>query len=239
MTGGGRTVRSFAAAEEMARAGAVAFVESAARAVAERGRFTVALSGGSTPRGLYERLAQKEIASSVPWEKVFVFFTDERCVPAHHKDSNFKMAAETLLWHVPVPPVNQFRMRGEDADPARAAAEYESKLRAFFAGEEAPSLDLVVLGLGADGHTASLFPGTAALEERERWVVASFVAKLDAWRITLTFPAINAARRAVFLVSGSEKVEALSRLLAPEGDVSTTPARGVGAAEVLTAERSS
>src|SRR5262249_52843654 len=146
---------------------------------------------------------------------------------ATHADSNFKMAAESLLWHVPIPPVNQHRMRGEDASPEAAAAEYESKLRAFFAGEAAPRFDLVLLGLGPDGHTASLFPGSPTLAESVRWVAPTIGPKPPPQRITLTYPALNGARAVAFLVAGDDKREALGRLLAKDGDSSVTPARGV------------
>jgi 6-phosphogluconolactonase len=220
-------LRRFADKRELAEAAARSFADGAAASIAARGRFAVALAGGSTPRDIYARLAQKDLASALDWTRVHVFFGDERCVPATHADSNFKMAAESLLWHVPIPPVNQHRMRGEDAKPEAAAAEYEAKLRAFFAGEAAPRFDLVLLGLGPDGHTASLFPGSPALAERARWVVPVVGPKPPPQRITLTYPALNGARAVAFLVAGEDKRDALTRLLATDGDPSVTPARGV------------
>ena len=134
-----------------------------------------------------------------------MLFGDERCVPPDHPDSNFRMARETLLDGVPIPENQVLRMEGENANPARAAHFYETRMRELFPDAEWPRIDLVLLGVGTDGHTASLFPGTDALQERERWVVANYVPKLEAWRITLTLPALNSARQVLFLLTGSKK----------------------------------
>ncbi|HYX89985.1 MAG TPA: 6-phosphogluconolactonase [Myxococcaceae bacterium] len=231
MTQGSPLVRRVADEETLAQTAAGEFVQSATRAVAARGLFTVALSGGSTPRRLYRLLSDVKapFRGQVPWERVHVFFGDERHVPPDHPDSNYRMAHEVLLAHVPTASVH--RMRGEEPDPASAAASYEQELRRFFElgapGVAPPQFDLVLLGLGPDGHTASLFPGSEALEERRRWAVAVFVERIGAQRISLTFPVLNRAREVLFLVSGSEKAEALARVLAPGPGVELPPASRV------------
>jgi 6-phosphogluconolactonase len=217
---GAAPARVVADAEAVARAAAEEVVEAAARAIAERGRFTVALAGGSTPRRLYALLADAAgpFRGRVAWDRVHAFFGDERHVPPDHPDSNFRMAREALLGHVAVASVH--RMRGELPDAAEAARAYEAELGRFFALDPAkdppPRLDLVLLGLGPDGHTASLFPGTDVLEERRRWVAAPRVERLGTDRITLTLPVLDRARRVVFVVSGAEKAEAVARVLAPD-----------------------
>ena len=191
--------------------GAAAFIAGiAAESIAARGRFTIALAGGSTPRPIYARLAA---ADPIDWGKVHVFFSDERCVPPDDAASNHRMAREALLDHVPLPPANIHRMHGEE-DPALAAFAYEQELQAVFGAGPVPAFDLICLGLGEDGHTASLFPGTAALREQERWVVAQYVAVALAWRVTFTPALINAARHVLFLVEGAGKSETLRRVLA-------------------------
>lgn len=168
-------------------------------------RFSVALSGGSTPRALYERLAAAEMAERIPWRKVHLFWGDERCVPPDHPDSNYGLTAAALLRHIPLPPENIHRIAGE-LPPAEAARRYEAELRAFFG--ETPAFDLVFLGMGEDGHTASLFPGSPALNESHRWAVEvehTVAPPPLVWRVTLTFRVLNAARRVVFLVSGAAK----------------------------------
>ena len=188
------------------------FAQLAYAAVSERGRFSVALSGGSTPRALHAHLAAAPLREAVAWDRVHVFWGDERCVPPDHPDSNYRMARETLLDHVPIPATQVHRMPGE-LPPAEAAAAYEADLRRFFGGADWPGFDLVLLGLGDDGHTASLFPGTPALAETQRWVVANRVEKLATWRITLTAPAINQAGQVMFLVAGAGKAERLREVL--------------------------
>lgn len=181
-------------------------------AIADHGRFSVALSGGSTPRTLFELLAREPYASRIEWEHVHIFWGDERCVPPDHVDSNYRMARETLLDHVPLPSENVRRIKAE-RDPAQAAEEYEHVVRMFFAASAAPRFDLVLLGMGDDGHTASLFPSTQALQVTSHWVAANYVPKLDAWRVTLTAPAINAGVHVMFLVTGASKAEALYSVL--------------------------
>ena len=188
----------------LARAAAERFEAAARRSVRERGRFSVVLAGGSTPQPLYRRLATTDSAQALPWAQTAVLFGDERCVPPAHPSSNFRMARETLLDGVPIPAGHIYRIEGERA-PREAATRYEIKLRALFPGLDLPRADLVLLGLGEDGHTASLFPGSAALGERTRWVVENHVAGLDEWRVTLTLPVLCAAREVVFLVEGAGK----------------------------------
>jgi 6-phosphogluconolactonase len=173
----------------------------------------VTLSGGSTPRRMHELLADD---AGIDWSRVHLYWGDERTVPPDSEQSNFRMARETLLERVAIPPSRIHRMRGEE-DPRRAAWEYEAELREHFGVEppELPRFDLIVLGVGADGHTASLFPGTAALDERERWVVANEVPQLNTTRITLTYPVLNNAAMLLFLVAGADKVEAIQRIFAP------------------------
>src|SRR5262245_29806910 len=160
------------------------FVERCQAAIDARGSFSVALSGGSTPRDLHLRLASPPLAQQVDWAHVHVWFGDERCVPPDDPQSNYRMAYETLLSKVPIPPRQVHRMHGE-LPPDQAADEYEHDLRDFFK-DEPPSLDLILLGMGDNGHTASLFPGLNAVHEQRRWVVAEYVAEVGMWRITLT-----------------------------------------------------
>lgn len=188
------------------------FVDLTNQAVAARGRFAAALSGGSSPRDLYARLASPDFAARIPWQSVHLFWGDERCVPPGHADSNYRMAAESLLNHVPIPAGNIHRIKGE-LPPSKAAAQYETELRAFFGDE--PVFDLVFLGLGDDGHTASLFPGSPALAESVRWAVdvEHTTPPLPlVSRVTLTFGVLNAARRVVFLVSGAGKASRLEEI---------------------------
>jgi 6-phosphogluconolactonase len=207
--------------EELAGAAAQDFASKAAEAIEERGRFAVVLAGGSTPRAAYEILA-RDLAGTIAWNDVHVFFGDERSVPPDHEDSNYRMAREALLDHVSA--VSVHRMRAE-VSPDEAAASYEDELRGFFGAEELPRFDLILLGIGGDGHTASLFPETPALEVKDRWVVANPVPKLDTTRITLTAPVLNAARAVDFLVAGEGKAEALKEILEGDADPRRYPAK--------------
>lgn len=206
--------------EELAGAAAHDFVARAAEAIDERGCFAAVLAGGSTPKTAYEILA-RDYAETVDWSNVHVFFGDERTVPPDHEDSNYRMAREALLDHVSLGSVH--RMRGE-LPPDEAASSYERELEEFF-DESPPVLDLVMLGIGGDGHTASLFPETPALEVTDRFVVANPVPKLDTTRITLTVPVLNAAREILFLVAGAGKAEALAEILDGEADPRSYPAK--------------
>lgn len=199
----------------LADAAAERFAEIAEMAVARAGRFMVALAGGSTPKGLYARLAAEPYRTRIPWSRTHVFWGDERCVPPAHAESNFRMATETLLRHVPIPPAQMYRMRGEDPNPDRAAAEYTQLLKEIFqlAAGILPRFDLVLLGMGTDGHTASLFPGSRALGEVTRLVVAPYVEHVAGYRLTLTLPALNEAAVILFLVAGDDKAPMLRRVL--------------------------
>uniref|UniRef100_A0A7C3Z1I1 6-phosphogluconolactonase n=1 Tax=Desulfobacca acetoxidans TaxID=60893 RepID=A0A7C3Z1I1_9BACT len=204
--------------EGLGRGGADLFAEQAGRAIAARGRFTVALAGGETPRPVYERLAGAEYRKCIDWSRVQVFFGDERCVPPQDPQSNYRMARMALLDRVPLPTGNIHRIRGED-DPERAAADYARILQNTFGGEASvggpppQGFDLIFLGMGDNGHTASLFPGLPAVSETTRWVMAQYVETEGRWRITLTPVIINAARLVAFLVSGAAKAEMLQRVL--------------------------
>ncbi len=190
----------------------------------------VVLSGGKTPKFLYRLLTEPNWRQRVDWQRLRFFWSDERSVPPTHPESNFRMAWEALLAPLGVGKNQIFRMRGEASDLEAAAREYESEIARNFgiaAGAGVPQFDFVLLGLGADGHTASLFPHTAALAERRRWVVANVVPQLGATRITLTYPILNAARCVLFLVGGSSKAEAVARVFDPDASVDDVPARGV------------
>ncbi len=213
--------------DRLAAAAAEEFVRAALAAVAERGRFAVAISGGSTPLRLYRLLARRGHLTppgTLPWPAVDWFWCDERCVAPEDSLSNYG-AWQHAIYGAPIPAQNVHRIRGEDTEPARAAAAYEEELRRSL--QPQGRFDLVVLGMGADGHTASLFPRSEALAERERWVVAPQVFPPGPPRVSLTLPAINAAARVVFLVSGEEKAEILARVLEGARDVRLLPAQGV------------
>ena len=211
-------------AAELAQEAARRFAELAEVFVGSVGKFTVALSGGSTPRAMYSILAEKPFADSLPWRSIYFFWGDERCVPPDHADSNYRMANEALLAKIPVPRENIFRIPAEDADHERAAANYSATLRKFFA-EEWPNFDLVFLGMGADGHTASLFPGTAALRVKDRVAGANYVEKLQSWRITLTAEAINRALNIIFLVAGQDKAATLKEVIEGKRDLEKYPSQ--------------
>jgi len=220
------TVRVCRDAAALVEAAASLLAESCAEAVRARGRFHLALSGGSTPRALYARLASGSVRPPVPWSQIEWWWGDERHVPPDDSQSNYRMAAEALLNHVPIDPRRVHRMKGEDPDAAHAARAYERDLVTVFglAAGERPRIDVVLLGLGPDGHTASLFPGTAAVAERDRLVVANDVPAMRTTRLTMTLLVLNAARLVVFLVSGAEKAPILGRVLAGRDDL---PARRV------------
>jgi 6-phosphogluconolactonase len=214
-----REVQVFDTVPRLMEAAAGAFAEAAAAAVRATGRFVVALSGGSTPNALFDLLASAGWASRIDWSKVHVFWGDERCVPPSDPESNYRSARERLLDRVPVPASQVHRMMGE-TDPTAGAVSYEHELRAEFTTPSGSPrtmpgtrFDLVLLGMGPDGHTASLFPGTAVVHESERWVVAHFVQKVSMWRLTLTPLVMNAAAEVVFLVAGRDKTPTLKRVL--------------------------
>lgn len=221
-----RNVRVYATDEAASRAGAESFVERAARAIDARGRFTVALSGGDTPRRMYAMLAEEPFVSRVAWERVHVFWGDERGVPPDHERSNYRMAHEALVSRVALPASNVHRMRGEMA-ASEAAALYEAELEEHLRASGGV-FDLVHLGVGDDGHTASLFPDAPALGERERRVVAAIDRSHgDEPRITVTFPGITASRRVEFLVLEPEKADVVRRVIEGDEPIARLPARGV------------
>ena len=200
-----------------------AMQQAAARLIAETLQPTtlgetmsLGLSGGSTPRGMHEVLAE---LPGIDWTRVHVFWGDERTVPPDDPASNYGMARDTLLSNVEIPEANIHRMRGE-IDPREAAADYENTLKAVLGGSDlrAPRLDVNVLGIGPDGHTASLFPGTEALNEQQRWAVANWVPEQNTWRITLTYPVLDAAGLTIFLVAGADKADALYRIFSSQVD---------------------
>lgn len=204
-------VRVIPGAEELAAAAAERVAAVLADGVAARGRAALVLAGGRTPRRAYELLAM----AALPWERIWIYWGDERCVPPDDAASNYRMAREALLSRIAIPQANVRRIAGE-APPEEAAAAYEREVDAALA--EAP-FDAVLLGMGADGHVASLFPGTTAMAERERRVVATFVPRLSAHRVTLTLPALATSRTVTFLVAGADKVPALERALRGAPDV--------------------
>lgn len=198
--------------EAVARGAAERFVGLARAAIDARGCFSVTLAGGSTPKRTYGLLASESYREQVDWSKVHIFFGDERCVPPDDTESNYRMANEALISRVSIPRRNVHRINGE-GDAVANASLYEDELRAFFNRASWPRFDLVMLGMGDDGHTASLFPGTKALAEGQAWVVANWVEKFSAFRITLTAPAINHAANIIFLVTGASKAERLLEVL--------------------------
>ena len=211
------------------RAAAAEFQKASADAVAARGVFRVALSGGSTPKGLYSLLAADHaLRSAIAWDQAEFFWSDERHVPPDHPESNYRMAQDSLLSRVPVRGDRVHRVRAEQPDAAVAAIAYEVDIRRTFdCYGEVPRFDLILLGLGTDGHTASLFPGTPALDESSRLVTANHVAALGADRITMTYPLLNAARLILFVVAGSEKAAAVRAVLQPDPHAPALPARFV------------
>ena len=207
-------IKTFPTAEELARGAAEHFVAASNAAVAQRGFFTVALSGGSTPKALYELLADpnEPFRVQVPWAKTHFFWSDERHVPPDNPESNYRMAHEAMLSRVPVDENKVHRVLSENPNAEQAAADYELGLRRIV-NQDLPQIDLILLGLGPDGHTASLFPGTDVLKETKRLIAATWVEKLQAYRITMTVPLLNNGAFVMFLVSGAEKAQIISEVL--------------------------
>jgi len=228
----GRTIRIFADVQALSEAAAHEWVRCSREAVAARGRFTVALSGGSTPKRLYHLLAAEPFRSQIDWGRVEIFWGDERCVPPDHADSNYHMAREAMLAHLPIPTEHVHRIEAERADRDAAAWNYTDVLgRVFkdtvYADGPPPAFDLILLGMGPDGHTASLFPHTKALDETKRWVVANHVPQLNTDRLTLTRPILNRAREVLFLVAGADKAERLVEVLAGPADPKRLPSQSI------------
>ncbi|BAY49966.1 6-phosphogluconolactonase (plasmid) [Scytonema sp. HK-05] len=220
-------IQVFANPEALTQAAATKFVQQAHQAIQARGRFTIALSGGSTPKSLYALLATQPWGNQIPWNQVHLFWGDERHVPPSDPSSNFRMTQERLLFQVPIPHQNVHRIKAENPDAQAVAAEYERDLKQFFQlGEhQFPRFDLVLLGMGANGHTASLFPGTAAVDEQTRLVVAPWVEELNTNSITLTPPAINNALEVIFFVTGTEKAATLKAVLEGQYQPERLPAQ--------------
>jgi 6-phosphogluconolactonase len=204
-------IRVFKDLESLSQAAAELFAELSEGAIRARGRFSVALSGGNTPSRLYELLANDPFRDKIQWRSVHVFWSDERCVPADDPRNNARMAHQVLLDRIALPVENIHAAQG-DLPPAEAAARYEAELRKFF-GDQPPVFDLILLGMGDNAHTASLFPHTPVLEERERWVAEVYLAEQNMFRVTFTAPFINQASQVVFLVSGADKAVALQNVL--------------------------
>ena len=226
-------IKTFENIEKLNIFAAEKFVEIAKNSIAERGCFTVALSGGSTPKKLFSLLTQEPFRSQIEWKKVYFFFGDERHVPPDDPQSNFRLAREALLDHVPIPAKQIYPMPTNAADPAVAAAEYEKTLRQAFptplpSNENQPPIprfDLILLGMGPDGHTASLFPGTKAVHEQHRLVVAPWVEKFQTYRLTLTPPVLCHGRQLLFLLSGAAKADTLRDVLEGPFDPSRLPSQ--------------
>ena len=212
--------------ERVALAAAEVFARHAVDAASARGVARIAISGGSTPKRMFALLAAEPFLSQVPWDKLELYWVDERCVGPEDAESNYRMTREQLLSKVPLPAGKVFRMEGE-ANPEEAAAKYEATLRNNFKleGAQAPAFDLILLGMGDDGHTASLFPHTAALDELGRLVVANHVESKDTWRITLTWPVINHGRMVIFLIEGAAKAERLHEVLLGDYDPERLPSQ--------------
>ncbi len=214
--------------DQVAAGAAQLFIDFVTRAVDTRGIARIAISGGSTPKAMFALLADpgQPFTKAIDWARLKLYWVDERCVPPTDAESNFRMTNEALLSKVPLPPENIFRMEGE-LDPEEAASRYESTLRNSMKleGAESPAFDLVLLGMGDDGHTASLFPHTAALHELGRLVVANHVVQKDTWRITLTSPVINQAREVAFLIEGEAKAAVLAEVLTGPHDPDRLPSQ--------------
>lgn len=216
---------------QVAEASADEFVARARRAIEHHGRFTVALSGGSTPKALHAVLVERTAKNPkvIDWERVQIFFGDERHVPPDHPDSNFGMAKSTLLSKVPVPSANIHRMHCENPDAAQAAAEYDKELVSAFqlnGDDQLPRFDLILLGMGPDGHTLSCFPGTTAVHEMKKRVVANWVPKMNTWRVTFTFPVANHAECVLPMVSGPDKAGAFREVMG-QGDADMYPIKNI------------
>ncbi|HXL79650.1 MAG TPA: 6-phosphogluconolactonase [Pyrinomonadaceae bacterium] len=212
--------------EQVAQAGAERFVDYAAASIGDHDSFAVALAGGSTPRRAYELLATDEFKGRINWPRVHLFFGDERAVPPDDPQSNYRMVNDALISRVAIPAENVHRIIGE-TEPTQSAASYEAELKGFFRKVDWPRFDLVWLGMGADGHTASLFPGSNALQEETRWVLATRQPQTGQDRITLTLPVINHAARVTFMVRGKDKAAMLARVLRSESADEELPARKI------------
>ncbi len=220
-------VRVFSTLEDLSWAAACAFEDLARLKFVAGKTFCAALSGGLTPRLLYQILAGRALLGRIEWKNVQLFQVDERCVPPDHPDSNYRMIREALLDGGEIPPANFHRMQAEEADLEKAARDYAAELAGVLEPQDGlrPRLDIVFLGMGPDGHTASLFPGTAALEEQSLWVRPNRVERLGMSRLTMTLPLLNASAHVIFLVAGADKAETLRKVL--EGPPGELPAQRI------------
>lgn len=209
-------------AESLSEAAAYFFIQRCAESIADHGYFAVALSGGSTPKRLFQLLAAPPFVSTIPWNKVFLFWGDERFVPQDHEDSNYRMTKETLLDHIDIPSKNIFPVPVK-GKPAACAAKYEQQIKKFF--KDKPVFDLVMLGMGDDGHTASLFPGTSILEEKKKWISEVWVENKQTFRISFTYRLINKASHVLLLVAGEAKAKVISDIKTGKKDI--YPVQGV------------
>ncbi len=220
-------LRKFNDLQQLNSEAAALFIQTANASIADRGHFTVALTGGSSPVDLYRLLASSPYREQVPWEQVYVFWGDERWVPLDDARSNARMAFETLLAHVPIPKSNIFPMWADGVSPEEFAREYEQSLRKYLSPDG--RFDLILLGMGADGHTASLFPHTEVLHEHNKWVVAYYLDAQDMYRITLTAPVINRANHVAVIAYGSNKADALYEVLQGQPNFEQYPAQLIDA----------
>jgi 6-phosphogluconolactonase len=220
------TTKVAATTDAITKIAADSFADTVKKAVAARGIARVAISGGSTPKAVFELLASEPYLNSIPWQQLQLFWVDERCVPPTHEESNYRMTKAAMLDKVPLPPANVHRMEGE-LDPEEAASRYEATIRNAFRleGAQTPTFDLIWLGLGPDGHTASLFPHTEGLDEMSRIAMANHVPQKDTWRITLTWPVIVQGREVAFLIEGEEKAEMVRTVFTGPYDPETFPAQ--------------
>jgi 6-phosphogluconolactonase len=219
-------IRILTTPQELFEVAAEEVVRAATEAVAQRGQFTIALSGGSTPKNLFNLLATNA-RTVFPWDRTYFFWSDERHVPPTDPESNYRMAEEIMLSKIPVNAGNVFRIAAENPDAAAVAEAYEQTLRKFFQLQpgQVPVFDLILLGVGPDGHTASLFPNTAGLQEKTRLVIANWVDKLKANRLTMTLPVLNSAREVAFLASGTDKAQVLRTVLEEDAPPEQYPAK--------------
>lgn len=206
-------IRVYPTPEALCQETAHQFMQAAREAVNERGRFVAALSGGSTPKGLFQQLTEEPYRTLIPWAKAYFFWVDERHVPLTDETSNYRMTQEFLLSKVPIPKANVFAMTDGSQPVERAASAYEIKMKKFFGEVTLPRFDLSLMGMGDDGHTASLFPGMPQVNELDKWVVGYFVDAARKERVSLTFPVLNASRNLLVLVEGSKKAERLKDVL--------------------------
>jgi 6-phosphogluconolactonase len=219
-------IRILTTPQELFEVAAEEVVRAATEAVSQRGRFTIALSGGSTPKNLFNLLATNA-RTVFPWDRTYFFWSDERHVPPTDPESNYRMAEEIMLSKIPVNAGNVFRIAAENPDAAAVAEAYEQTLRKFFQLQpgQVPVFDLILLGMGPDGHTASLFPNTAGLQEKTRLVISNWVDKLKTNRLTMTLPVLNSARTVAFLASGTDKAQVLRTVLEEDAPPEQYPAK--------------